>query len=63
LADAGNISFEEAVQDKKWQTAMDDEIKVIDRNNTWELTKLPKGSQPIGVKWVFKKKMNVQGET
>jgi len=32
------------VQDKKWLTAMDEEIKVIDRNNTWELTKLPKGS-------------------
>jgi len=23
---------------------------------------LPKGSKPIGVKWVFKKKMNAQGE-
>lgn len=23
---------------------------------------MPKGSQPIGVKWVFKKKMNAQGE-
>jgi len=38
LANAENISFEEAVRDKKWQTAMDEEIKVIDRNNTWELT-------------------------
>jgi len=62
LADAEKISFEEAVRDKKWQTAMDEEIKVIDRNNTWELTKFPEGSQPIGVKWVFKKKMNAQGE-
>jgi Reverse transcriptase (RNA-dependent DNA polymerase) len=47
---------------KKWQTAMNEEIKAIDRNNTWELAELPKGSQPIGVKWVFKKKINVQGE-
>jgi Reverse transcriptase (RNA-dependent DNA polymerase) len=62
LADAENISFEEAVRDKKWQTAMNEEIKAIDRNNTWELAELPKGSQPIGVKWVFKKKMNAQGE-
>jgi len=38
LAYAENISFEEEVRDKKWQTAMDEEIKVIDRNNTWELT-------------------------
>ena len=62
LADAENISFEEAVRDKKWQTAMNEEIEAIDRNNTWELAELPKGSQPIGVKWVFKKKMNAQGE-
>ena len=53
-----NINFEEAVRDKKWQTAMDEEIKAIHHNNTWELTELPEGSQPIGVKWVFKKKMN-----
>ncbi|KAL4278674.1 hypothetical protein GQ457_03G016420 [Hibiscus cannabinus] len=62
LTDAKNISFEEAMRDEKWPTAMDEEIEAIDRNNTWELTNLPKGSQPIGVKWVFKKKMNAQGE-
>ncbi|KAE8721174.1 hypothetical protein F3Y22_tig00016637pilonHSYRG00095 [Hibiscus syriacus] len=62
LADAENISFEEALRDKKWRTAMNEEIEAIDRNNTWELAELPKGSQPIGVKWVFKKKMNAQGE-
>jgi hypothetical protein len=48
LVDAENISFEETVRDKKWQTAMNEEIKAIDRNNTWELAELPKGSQPIG---------------
>lgn len=42
---------------------MDEEIKAIDRNNTWELVELPKGSKHIGVKWVFKKKMNAQGGT
>ena len=26
------------------------------------MTELPEGSQPIGVKWVFKKKMNAQGK-
>ena len=50
------------VRDKKWTTAMDEEIKAIDHNNTWELTKLPEGCQPIGVKWVFKKKMNDPGK-
>ncbi|GJU66865.1 retrovirus-related pol polyprotein from transposon TNT 1-94 [Tanacetum coccineum] len=31
-------------------------------NKTWELVELPKGHQPIRVKWVFKKKMNAQRE-
>lgn len=62
LADSENISFEEAVRDKKWQTAMDEEIEAINRNNTWEIAELPEGSRPIGVKWVFKKKMNAQGK-
>lgn len=62
LTDAENISFEEALKDKKWQEAMDEEIQPIERNKTWELTKLPKGVQAIGVKWVFKKKMNAKGE-
>ena len=44
LADAENISFEEAVRDTKWKTAMDEEIKAIHHNNTWEVTGLPEGS-------------------
>ena len=41
---------------------MDDEIKSIKKSETWELTELPRNIQPIGVKWVFKKKMNAQGK-
>lgn len=47
LADAETIEFEEAVRDEKWQAAMNEEIKAIERNRTWELVELPKGSQPI----------------
>jgi len=50
------------VVDEKWKKAMDEEIAAIERNNTWELSELPQGARPIGVKWVFKKKMNAQGE-
>jgi len=62
MADAETLSFEEAVRDEKWRTAMDEEIGAIVRNDTWRLTDLPKGVEPIGVKWVFKKKLNAQGE-
>ncbi|KAE8732649.1 hypothetical protein F3Y22_tig00001818pilonHSYRG00071 [Hibiscus syriacus] len=41
---------------------MDDEIAAIERNKTWELTKLPKGHKTIDVKWVYKMKLKETGE-
>ncbi|XP_057969347.1 uncharacterized mitochondrial protein AtMg00810-like [Malania oleifera] len=41
---------------------MDDEIDAIERNDTWELTNLPKGHKTIGVKWVFKTKLKENGD-
>ncbi|KAE8690159.1 Detected protein of unknown function [Hibiscus syriacus] len=42
--------------------AMDEEISSIERNDTWELTELPKGHKKIGVKWVYKTKLKENGE-
>ncbi|WJZ99221.1 hypothetical protein VitviT2T_017686 [Vitis vinifera] len=55
-------TFEEAVQSSKWRAAMDLEIEAIERNGTWELTDLPEGVKKIGVKWVFKTKLNENGK-
>ena len=44
-------SFEEAERDEKWRKAMDLEIEAIKKNETWQLTTLPKGAKKIGVKW------------
>jgi Reverse transcriptase (RNA-dependent DNA polymerase) len=41
---------------------MGEEIRAIEKNKTWELVELLEGYQPIGVKWVYKKKMNAQGK-
>ena len=62
FADCEPIGFEEAIQSKRWKDAMDDEIKAIEKNDTWELTSLPKGHKAIGVKWVYKAKKNAKGE-
>lgn len=56
------VQFEEAVNHNKWRVAMDEEIKAIERNNTWEFTDLPKGAKKIGVKWIFKTKLKENGE-
>ena len=55
-------TFEEAVKSKKWRDAMNKEIEAIERNETWVLTTLPEGVNSIGVKWIFKTKLNENGE-
>ena len=62
FSDCDPTTFESAVKDAKWWKAMDDEIEAIERNDTWELTDLPKGHKTIGVKWVFKTKIKENGE-
>eukprot|EP00253_Pinus_taeda_P008999 PITA_08999 len=57
-----SIHFEDAIKDKKWIEAMDEEMNSIERNNTWELVELPKGKEVIGVKWVYKTKCNAEGK-
>ena len=60
--DCEPVDFEEVMQDKRWRDAMDEEIKSIEKNDTWERVSLPKGHKAIGVKWVYKTKKNAKGE-
>ncbi|GKU96956.1 hypothetical protein SLEP1_g10137 [Rubroshorea leprosula] len=50
FVDYDPLTYEEAVKEEKWQKAMAEEIGSIERNQTWELTDLPKGHKTIGVK-------------
>jgi hypothetical protein len=45
----------------KWMKAMEEEIKSIKAQNTWELTKLPEGKKAIGSRWTFKLKKDSEG--
>jgi len=55
-------SYQEAVGDAEWVAAMDSDMQSINKNQTWELVKLPAGHKPIGLKWVYKLKRNEDGE-
>ncbi|GJZ76996.1 ribonuclease H-like domain-containing protein [Tanacetum coccineum] len=55
-------SFWEASKDQHWVVAMNNEMNALYNNNTWEITKLPKGRKAIGSKWVFKIKYKSDGE-
>ena len=52
------ILFHEAVKEEKWRTTMDAEMRSIGKNETWDLIELSKGAKKIGVKWVYKTKLN-----
>ena len=39
-----------------------DEMASLHKNKAWDLVELPAGRKPIGRKWVFKKRMNVEGK-
>ena len=54
--------FEEAVKEEKWVAAMNEEIDAIERNQTWDLVDLPADKTNIGVKWVYKTKLNEKAE-
>ncbi|KAK9723642.1 hypothetical protein RND81_05G015100 [Saponaria officinalis] len=44
-----------------WLEAINSEIDSIKSNNTWILTNLPRGCKPLSNKWVFKKKLKLDG--
>nr|GFA21975.1 zinc finger, CCHC-type [Tanacetum cinerariifolium] len=57
-------TYNEAMQswdDAFWKEAIDDEIGSIMKNNTWVLSDLPPSCKHLGCKWIFKKKMKVDG--
>nr|GEV45677.1 zinc finger, CCHC-type [Tanacetum cinerariifolium] len=57
-------TYDEAMQSQDaafWKEAIDDEIGHIMENNTWFLSDLPPGCKPLGCKWIFKRKLKVDG--
>lgn len=44
-----------------WRNACEDEIRSIEKNNTWTLVDLPSDCKAIGLKWIFKVKRNSDG--
>ena len=54
--------FEESRKDEFWNKAMDEELDQIEKNGTWELVPRPKNKNVIGTKWVFRNKLNEDGQ-
>jgi Reverse transcriptase (RNA-dependent DNA polymerase) len=51
----------ESVNSHKWIKSMDEEIKSMYDNKVWDIVPLPEGVKPIGCKWIFKTKKDLEG--
>ena len=40
---------------------MKDQLRMIEKNDTWELVDRPQHRKVIGVKWVYRTKLNADG--
>jgi hypothetical protein len=47
-------SVDEALSDRRWVAAMDNEFQALQKNKTWHLVPPPKGKNIIDCKWVYK---------
>ncbi|KAK4395412.1 hypothetical protein Sango_1695500 [Sesamum angolense] len=54
-------NFEAAAKYKVWVQAMEEKIKMSEKSNTCELVDRPENKEVIGVKWIYKMKLNPDG--
>lgn len=54
-------TYDEASEIKEWREAMEEEIKMIEKNGTWLLVDKPVKKNVIGVKWIYRIKTDANG--
>ena len=57
-------SFEEAMRSdhsSKWLEAIEDEMKSMNANKVWDLEIISKGAKTVGCKWIYRTKLDSQG--
>ena len=53
--------MQEALADPRWKTAMNEEMKSLQKNKIWELVDCPLGKKPVGCHWIFTVKCKANG--
>ncbi|XP_058004059.1 retrovirus-related Pol polyprotein from transposon TNT 1-94 [Hevea brasiliensis] len=61
IASVEPTQVSEALEIREWRAAMEEELKMIKKNETWTLVPRPVDKQVIGTKWIFKVKLNSDG--
>ncbi|RVW79412.1 Retrovirus-related Pol polyprotein from transposon TNT 1-94 [Vitis vinifera] len=44
---------QKTLADPRWKAAMNEEMKSLQKNETWELVKCPPGKKPVGCRWIY----------
>lgn len=55
-------TFKEASGCPEWIKAMQDEVNALEQNATWTVVDLPPGKKAIGSKWMYKVKLQADGQ-
>ena len=55
-------NYEEAIKHHVWKKAMEEEIRMVEKNNTWELVAIPREREVVSLKWIYKIKLNKEGD-
>ena len=55
-------TIKDTLENESWIEAINEEIEQIERNKIWSLVPRPKDKNVIDTKWVFKNKLNENGE-
>ncbi|RVW57587.1 Retrovirus-related Pol polyprotein from transposon RE1 [Vitis vinifera] len=51
----------EALANPRWKAAMNEEMKSLQKNETWELIECPPGKKSIGCRWIYTVKYKADG--
>ena len=54
-------NVQEAMKNQRWKEAMDEEMRALLLNHTWNIVPLPKGKKPVGCRWVYTLKCKADG--
>jgi hypothetical protein len=54
-------SYQEALSHPGWRSAMEEEMRALSLNHTWDLVPKPSGAHIVGCRWVFTIKHNPDG--
>ena len=54
-------SVEEALSIAEWKSVVEEELRALEKNSTWEICDLPRGKKPVVCKWVFTVKTKADG--